>query len=339
MKPKQKKRPNPVTRPITPQRLRKETRAATNLEFRPLERKIAAEGRASDQRVKDVGGWFNEYLQEVSGLRADTANAYAQAGAQTQGMISQASAVDSANSQRLNTEESEAAALRGQAASGAAPQREAAAQAQRNYLSSALGGSIATQGANQYAYLSDKQRIGAGQKIAARREEQKRGLGIREDQREVAKQRGDYATTYRGDLRQKERDYLIQQRAFPQKNKELALDAKEGAYDRALQERTQSETERHNRASEQNSREDNQGGGGERQEEKKENRAARKEAWSAAVSLFEKRKWPSWAALETRLRKESEVTPSAARWAIQRLKKRAEKEERQQDGKEHGWTD
>lgn len=317
----QAKQPNPVTAPLEPKTLRKEVRSRTNLEYRPLERKLGGELRASNQRVRDVGNWWGEYLAQVAGLRADTTNAYANAATQTQGLIDQSSAIDTANTQRLNTEEAASAALRGQAPSGEAAQREAAAQAQRNYLSSAMGGANAARGANQYAYLTDKQRIGAGQSIASRREEQKRGISIRQDQRELAKSRGDFAVKTRGDLRDKERDYLIQRRAFPLEKQKLANEASNDAYDRSLEERKLSETERHNRASEKNS-------GGLTPSERRERKEGKRNASAAAKTLFEKKQWPSWAALTRAVQKESEVSPADAADAVKKLRQKFEREQK-----------
>lgn len=314
-------RPNPVTSLITPQRLRKETRAATNLAYRPVERQVKSNLRASAQRVGDVGDWWNDYLKQTQAQQADTQAAYNQAAAQTQGFVNQASALDNANTQRLNQMEAESAALRGTEASSQPAQTAAASQAQRNYLSAAYGGATANRGANQYAYLGEQRRIGGGQKIASQREEQKRGLSIRQDLTDLKRERGDYASKYRGELREKDRDYLIQKAAFPLKRRELAADMAQANADRALDEAKFGETQRHNRATERNSREDNQGGG-----DRKEIREGRRNAMVTVKNLYRAAKKPprtnaEWAAFTQLVAAEEEISPTEAQWAVKRFRR------------------
>lgn len=322
----QGKQPNPLTAPLTPKDVRRETRAATNLEYRPLERKLGGELRASNQRVKDVGNWWKEYLAQVSGLRSDTANAYAQAAAQGQGQIDQAAANDAANTQRLQAEEAASAALRGATPSNESAQREAAAQAQRAYLAAAQGGATAAQGANQYAYLTDRQRVGAGQSIASRREEQKRGISVRQDQRELAKQRGEFAQKYRGELRDKEREYQIKLRAFPLEKQKLQNEARNDEYQRLLEQKKQSETERHNRVTESHE-------GGRTPTQKREAKRAQRSADTTAHALYgaakQKPQTPQeWQAFTLLVAKEAEGADQVnAKKAVQRLRQQLEARE------------
>lgn len=233
----QRQQQSPFAEPITRKTVGKELRAATRLQYRPLEREIHGELRASHQRERQVGNWWDQYLQQVSGSQQQSQAAYDRAAQQQQGFINQASQVDNSNTQRLNKEAAESAALRGATPDNSAAEREAAAQAQRNTLSAAYGGATAAQGANQFAYLADQKRIGSGQKTASRIAEQKRGLSIRQDLRELAKQKGDFRTKYRGELRDKEREYLLKRKATGLERKELGQKARESARDRAQSER------------------------------------------------------------------------------------------------------
>ncbi len=218
-----------VTEPLTPKGVRQETRASTNLRFKPLEKAIAGDLRASERRVDDEGDWWQEYLDTVNAGQADTSAAYAQAAQTGQAQIAQSSAIDTANTDRLQGEAAKSAELRGVAPTTAPAEREAAMQAQRNYLASAQGGATAQMGANQRGYLNQQKVIGVGQKIAARKEEQRRGRSIRKDMQDVRKERGDYAATQRGELRGQERDYLIQRQAFGLDKKKANQEAREGA--------------------------------------------------------------------------------------------------------------
>lgn len=321
----QKKQPNPVTAPLDPAGVRRETRASTQLKFRPLERAIGAEVRASKQRTKQIGNWWQNYLDEVSGVQADTAAAYDQANATTQGLIAQAGATDAAQTSALQAEAAKNAELRGAAPGTELAGREAAAGAQRNYLSAAYGGKNAAEGAHQKTYLADKRRIGVGQSIASRKEEMRRTRATEKDRKETRKERGNYAVEKRGELRDKERDYLIQRRAFPEAKAERRQQERENAQEEARLRRSQSETERHNRATEQASREDG-GSEGLTPSQKRDAREGRRGAVAAAGNLIKANGVPKtakeWAGLQALLEDKEEISPTEARYAIKKLKKR-----------------
>lgn len=328
-----------VTEPLTPRGVRQQTRAATNLRFRPLERAAHAELRASGRRGKEEGDWWQNYLAQVNQGRGETQAAYEQAGLASQAQIGQASAVDSANTAKLQAEAQKSAELRGTTASNAPAEREAASQAQRNYLAAAQGGALQRTGANQFAYLTDQKRIGVGQSIASRKEEGRRGRSIRKDIGTIAKERGDYAATKRQELRDKEFEKQVQNRAFPLEKRKAGFEEREGGRKAGLEaedNRRQNEEQRNEntktrRERKKEKREAKEGKGGLTPSERHTARAAvRKErgnAYAAGKSLYEKRQWKSWNELETRLRKETEVTPAAARWAVRKLREQHEREE------------
>lgn len=314
-----------VTEPLTPKTLRKETQAATNLRFRPLEKKVAGDLRASERRVGEEGNWWQNYLNTVNAGQADTSAAYAQAGATGQAQIAQASSIDSANTQKLQGEANKSAELRGAAPSTAPAEREAAMQGQRNYLAAAQGGATAQMGANQRGYLNEQKRIGVGQSIASRKEEQRRGLSIRNDRREVAKERGDYAATKRGELRDKEREYLIQNRAFPLEKAKLRNEEIEGAAGRKIDQQNANSSTRSSKASARNAATTAKGGAGTRTPaEQREAQEGHRNAMSKARQLISAHGYPKtakeWADLEEAVAKEAEVSPTDAAKAIKRLK-------------------
>lgn len=333
-----------VTEPLDMRGLRKETRAATNQRFRPLEKEIAGELRASNRRVKETGNWWQNYLDTVNQGRAETQAAYAQAGATNADQIAQASQIDSANTQALQAEAAKSAELRGVAPSTAPAEREAAAQAQRNYLAAAQGGATQQMGANQFAYLTDQKRIGVGQSIASRKEEQRRGRSIMKDRRDVRRERGDYATTKRQELRDKEREYLIQRRAFPEAKAERRLEEREGARD-ARENAQERAEDRRQRSIENRQRQEGIGidrrktRNDERGEGNPEAKEGRRNATATANRLVKQYGVPKtakeWADLEEAVAKESEVSPSEARQAVKRVKARAASKEPAIPG---GWS-
>jgi hypothetical protein len=315
---------NPVTAPLTPKGLAQETRRITSLKYNPLQRKEAAEHRASNQRVKQVGNWWDSYLNTVSQGRDETAAAYAKANQETQGLLGQTSALDTANTGRLQTEAAQSAALRGAEPSTEAAGREAAAQAQRNYLGASAGARTAEQGANTFAYLTNQKRIGAGQKIASRKEEQRRGRTIGEDQKATIAERGEYAGKTRGELKEKERNYLIQRAATgleKQKGRLEASEAEQKAHENAEENRRKNEAQRNENTKTQRETK----GGALTPSERHSQKRAWNNAKSSARTLFESRKWPGgWPELTRAVEKQSEVSPALARRAVKRLRQHEE---------------
>jgi predicted DNA binding CopG/RHH family protein len=316
-----------VTEPLTPKGVRQETRASTNLRFRPLERAISGDIRASKQRVSEQGDWWQSYLNQVNAGQADTSAAYAQAAATGQAQIGQASAIDTANTERLQGEAAKSADLRGVAPTTAPAEREAASQAQRNYLSAAQGNATAQMGANQRGYLNEQKRIGVGQSIASRQAEQRRERTYRSDLRDTRKERGDYATTKRGELRQGERDYLIQRGAFGLDKKKATQEAREGARDAQENATERAEKRRQQKIENRQKQRDlriKEEGGGKSPAEKREIEEGRQNAAAKAQQLVKAHGWPKtakeWADLEEAVAKESEVSPADAARIIKRLK-------------------
>lgn len=324
-----------VTEPLTPRGVRQQTRAATNLRFRPLERAAKGELRASGRRGKEVGDWWQNYLTQVNQGRSETQAAYEQAGLSNQAQIGQASAIDSANTAKLQAEAQKSAELRGTTASNAPAEREAAAQAQRNYLAAAQGGATARAGANQFAYLTDQKRIGVGQSIASRKEEQRRGRSVRKDISAIARERGDYAATKRQELKDKEFEKQVQNRAFPLEKRKAAFEEREGGRKAGLEaedNRRQNEEQRNeNRKTRREPKEGKEGKkGGRTPTEIREGREGHRNAQAKAKQLVQAHGYPStakeWADLEEAVAKEAEVSPAEARTAVKRMKGQAKRQ-------------
>ena len=345
--------PNPLTAPPTPQSVRKESRAATQTKFRPLERAIGAEVRASKQRTRQEGNWWQNYLDEVSAADASNKAAYDQAAATTQGFITQAGATDAAQTSSLQAEAAKNAELRGAAPGTELAGREAAAGAQRNYLSAATGGKTAQVGAAQHAYLQDKRRIGVGQSIASRKEEQRRTRGFEKDRRDTRGERGAYRVATEGEKQKDARDYLIQRRAFPLEKQKLKQEAEEGKADQTLAEREEARRRREEKRKQNEYKHPNDGGGLTPSEKQ-----GKKESWnnakSTARTLFERGRgykkpsgetvygpkwgWRSWAELVAAVAKEAEVPPAMARRAVERIRKHEQSQGGPSAGKPQGPT-
>lgn len=326
--------------------LHEETTAATNVAYKPVERQTKENLRASAQRTKNLGAWWNEYLAQVAGTQAETNAAYANAAATTQGLINTGSAVDTANTAKLNTEQSAAAAARGQsadAANAATTGTANSALSQRNTQLGTMGAATAARGANQYAYLSNQKRIGAGQRVGAMTNEQKRGIGIRNDLTALAKERGEYATKTLGQKAAEARETKLKKEAFHLEKKSAAAGAAaESAkanqeYQEFLAEQRHKGAETGINAQEAatnkqeantNRYEATHGGttGGPSEAEKRGVREGKANALSTVHSFISSHGYPkspaAKAELEREVAKESEVSPSDAAWAVNRYLKR-----------------
>lgn len=322
MKQGQKNDPYAYLKPATMGQLRKETRAATNMAYRPTENQIRSNKRASAERTKNIGSWWNQYLAEVSGQQAASQQAYANAAQQTQGLINTGSQVDTANTAKLNADASAAAAMRGQSAdqaNTANTQTANMALSQRNTLLGAMGSATAARGANQFSYLGDKRRIGKGQRAASMEAEAKRGASMLGDLASLRKERGDFSVKYLGDKMERAQDRQIQRAAFN-------LDKKEGAADREL-DWFNANTARKNS-------ERGEGGGapgGRTPTQIRNDRRDYKNALTTARSLYQAadnppstdKEWAQWVVL---VAQETGVDSQVVRKAVNRLRAKLRKE-------------
>jgi hypothetical protein len=308
-------------------------------EYLPVIRQKQREAAASKRRTGEVGNWWNEYLQTVAGVQGETQKAYADAAAQTQGMIGQSSAADTAATGQLNSEAAASAAARGQTAPTAAiGNRAAAAQGQRNYLASAAGALTANRGANQFAYLGEQKRIGAGQRVKSMMDEQGRTRGIKEDLLAAKKERGAQAVKNLGALRTAYQEQELKEKAFSLDDKKLRNEKAEALADQELKEHENAE-DRHqnqveNKQKQRELNEDQKTREHDEAQDNKEVKAKKGNAWATAVFLYERgpkkgKTWKSWAALEAAVAKEAEINGAEAHRAVQNLAAKVKREERE----------
>lgn len=330
--------------------LHQETTAATNLAYRPTERSIGAEKRASVQRTKNVGNWWNEYLSQVQGGQAATEAAYQNAAAQTQGIIGTAGAGDSANTAAQNASAESAAAARGQsatAANAATTSTANAAQATRAASIGALGARTAGQGANQFAYLGEQKRIGAGQRVTSMIDQGKKTASIEGDRTALRKERGEYAAKTLGQKQAEQREIKLKKQAFALEKHSAAQSARaeaeaaKVAYKEHLAEertksaeraegRTQQQIENERAAQEvknETTKVNREGkNGGRSTSEVAAAKEGKANALATVHSFISSHGYPVSAAaraeLEREVAKESEVSPADARWAVARYLER-----------------
>lgn len=302
--------------PPTQRQLNQKARAQTQSKFKPLERAISGDLRASERRVGEQGDWWANYNTIVNQGRADTQAAYQQAAATGQAQMAQASQVDNANTGTLNDEAAKSAALRGANTSTAPQERAAAAQAQRNYLAAAQGNATAQAGAHQFAYLTDQMGIGAGQRAASGEKEQRRGTSIRQDLRNTRQERGSYKVAKLGEGEDKARTYLLQRGAFGLDKQKQSADEREGAADRAIDQQN-ADTAAKNAAT--TARNAGKGGGD----------GGFRDAYSEAQALWVAAGRPNWSPEQwTKFRvvvaSKAEISPSDAARAVKALRRKVQ---------------
>jgi hypothetical protein len=344
--PRQHKQPAPPwwAPPKTRREAVKQSYLETRPEYLPVKRQIHQQIAASTKRQNEVGGWWNEYLQKVQGATDATQKAYADAAQQTQGMIGQASALDSQNTARLNQEAAASAAARGvEAPTQAITARANAAQAQRNFAGDVQGAATAARGANQFAYLTEQGRIGAGQRVKSMQDEGARRHGYEKDLLSAKKEQGAQAVKNFNSTRARYREELLKKRAFGIEQQKAGQEARESAIERGEdrrenQRKAHLEAEDNRRANEaqhnenaeqhnQNRKAKNEGKhGGKTRSERNDVREGRENALSTVHSFIQAHGYPknpaARAELEREVAKESEVSPAEARWAVARYLKR-----------------
>lgn len=318
----------------------KQSYLETRPEYLPVKRQIHQQIAASNKRQHEVGDWWNEYLQKVQGAAGATQQAYANAAQQTQGLISQASALDSQNTARLNQEAAASAASRGvEAPTAAFTARANAAQAQRNFAGDVQGAATAARGANQFAYLTEQGRIGAGQRVKSMMDEGSRRRGYEKDLLSAKKEQGAQAVKNFNSTRDRYREELLKKQAFGLESKKAGLEAQEAQEDRRENQRKAGLESRKNRREEEAQRNENQEQhnqnrkaknegkhGGKTRSERNDIREGRENALSTVHSFIQAHGYPknpaARAELEREVAKESEVSPAEARWAVRRYLKR-----------------
>ena len=206
--------PARITQPLTPKLLARETEAATKLQFGDQEREIQGEQRASDLHNQRIGGWFNEYQAKVREAQQRTAAVYGQQQASMQAASLQAGQQDNAQLQQLQGQGQADAANRGAVMDPGASAMAQQAIAARGTTNATQSNLVGSQGANQSAYLIDRERIGARSGIEERGKESSRRRTLDRNMREVQKDKGEFKVKYKSEARDKERKSQLEQMVF-----------------------------------------------------------------------------------------------------------------------------
>lgn len=205
---------NSLIAPLTPKGLRQEVRARTRLQYGELGRALHGDLRASRAQSKNLNAWYNEYQREMDKLRSgQLANTQALQGqmASNAGAVSQAGA---ATRDALQSEEDRSAAIRGTVSTGENTSRDAAGAAQRSALAASSRDAAAQMGASSNNLLTGIAAASELGRQADQRAERNTRLQTQSKLRDLKREKGDFRVKTRGDLRQAERDWAIQNRTL-----------------------------------------------------------------------------------------------------------------------------
>lgn len=199
---------------LSNRQIARERQAATGLEFGPQETLLGQQRRDSDyHRDTRLPAWFADYQAQLQAGQQQLEAANAAANQQIQNL----GAGDANITQQLSpvAAAQAAAASRGATADPGAAQREQDAGRVRQMLNSSFGGMLATQGAANVGRMIDQRtRIVPRQQIAEQQAEQARGARIGDDLTELQKLKGEFATKFMADARDREQRSVLERAAF-----------------------------------------------------------------------------------------------------------------------------
>lgn len=224
----------PFLKPLGKKRFRKEARSALRLAFKPAERQIEGEIRASKLGQKRTRDYFKTYGKQVDAAGASTAAAYQGA----QASIGQASsaAADYAEKlrQRMASEAQEDAARRGVPYDPSGSSTMAEGNLARINAANTLSGVTGIQGAAQAGYYADKARIGQRESVEQRLREQARRRSLKDEKRDMVGDKAAQLAQMFATSRDSERDFYLGLKAAQEPGKGRRFDRKQSAKDRAL---------------------------------------------------------------------------------------------------------
>lgn len=213
-----------VIRPVRGKQVKRQVRAAVRREFRPVAKGIRRELKQSRANQRQTNKLYRGYNQRTRALSADTQAAYDQAIAANQSRLDANASRDSAFRDALKAQNEASAALRGAPVQNSAVEASRQGSAQQALNTVGLASVMQAQKADAIRAGNENLRISAG----GRRQQILKELGrrneIRADLRELKRKRGEFKTKALEDLRQRERDFFIQNRAFAGDQSEIAKD-------------------------------------------------------------------------------------------------------------------
>lgn len=227
-----------LTKPLTRRRFKKELKAATRKQFKPLQKELSSQKRASLAQSQRMSNYFQNYQQVIGRGRADVQAAYDRAG-QTMGNYAQMAGSQNAALQgQLTSQAAQNASLYGGTGDTGAANLAVQGQASRVRQGADVAGAIAGQGANSYGYATNLRSNAKLSRIEALTAEKNKRDLISKDKMDLLREKGDFRQEYMTNAREGERRYELANKELRNSNSQAAKDRKltrgQNAKDRKL---------------------------------------------------------------------------------------------------------
>lgn len=206
--------PSRITQPLTPKLLDRELDSAVRQKFRGQERQLEGEQRISDAQQRAIDGAFDLYAKRLQDIEQRTKDAYGKAGQKIDERTQASAAQAEQQRQALSAAQKADAEKRGATVDPSLDATAQQAAAARRAIADSFGNLVSTQGANQGAYLLDKERIGERSRIDEKGKEGARRRLIEQAIRDLGAEKGDFRIQYKADARDRERKYGLERAAF-----------------------------------------------------------------------------------------------------------------------------
>lgn len=210
--------------PLTEDTLNQNVQAATDLQFGGAQAALQGQVGVHQQMQANIPAWFQEYQNALAQSTNRTQQAYAGAAQVGQQTAATAGALDAQQRAALGQAAQADAATRGATVDPALAAQGQQAAASRQAMMAAQTGLTAGLGAAETAYRSNREVVGAGQKLSARQDEATRGRNLGVQAIDLARQKGSAAATTRQKLIDAEHTKLLENKAFGLNEQKAAAD-------------------------------------------------------------------------------------------------------------------
>lgn len=213
-----------LTDPLTRKRFKKELKAATRAEFRPLSRELASQKRISLLQSQRTSRYFKDYQQAIGRGRTAVQGAYNNAAQSMNNYAAAAGSQDAALRAQLGQQASADASLYGGSGDTGAANLALLGSANRVRAGADVAGAIQGQGANTYGYLTSQKANAKLGRIEALNAEAANRRQISADKMDLLREKADFRNTYLADAREGERRYELALKELRNSNRQAAKD-------------------------------------------------------------------------------------------------------------------
>lgn len=232
---------------VTEGQLGKDTKAALDVKYGPLEAQQKQQTAEAQGYQRDIGGFYDQYLRQIAQQAANVRQIGAEANQAMAGLQGGVTGLATQDLRDIQAPANADAAARGMTAGNMAPLASNAAAIRQGILGS-QGAQLATQGALASRYADTMANLVApGQKLQGMAIAQDKVRQARQKQADTARERGAAGLTYQSERRTDEAKNVLAAQV-------AGVKAADTAADNAAARSTRRETKRHNQATERNTR-------------------------------------------------------------------------------------